>query len=227
MMWIDQIQPIAIALWLSLQVAFFATLINFICAVLCAAFLFKFKNRWTSLFESFLTLPMVLPPTVLGYYLLVCFGSQSVFGDWLSSLGIQLIFTLKGAIIAAAVVTFPLVLKPIQASFEQIPQVILDSSKVIGLSEWQRLVIIISPMAWESVLAGLLLGFARSLGEFGATLMIAGNIPGKTQTISISIWEAVQAGDDQLAIALVVIISIVCIAILWLVKILNQRHWKQ
>ena len=102
-----------------------------------------------------------------------------------------------------------------------------DASKIIGLNEWQRLIIIILPMAWESVLAGLLLGFARSLGEFGATLMIAGSIPGKTQTISISIWEAVQAGNDQLAFALVVIISVVCILILWLVKVLNLRHWKQ
>lgn len=227
MILMEQIEPIVIALWLSLKVAFFATLINFVCGILCAAFLFKYKNRWTSLLESFLTLPMVLPPTVLGYYLLVCFGSQSFIGEWLASYGIQLIFTLKGAIIAAAVVTFPLVLKPIQASFEQIPQAILDASKIIGLNEWQRLIIIILPMAWESVLAGLLLGFARSLGEFGATLMIAGSIPGKTQTISISIWEAVQAGNDQLALALVVIISVVCILILWLVKVLNLRHWKQ
>lgn len=223
----ENLSSIGIALWLSLEVAFFATLLNFIFAVLCAAVFFKFKNRFTILLESILSLPMVLPPTVLGYYLLVCFGSQSMLGQWLASWGIQLIFTLKGAIIAAAVVTFPLVLKPIQAAFEQIPQHILDAAKVIGLTEWQRLIIIILPMAWESVVAGLLLGFARSLGEFGATLMIAGSIPGKTQTISISIWEAVQAGNDQLATALVLIISSVCIVILWTVKLLNKRRWKQ
>lgn len=223
----ETLGSIGIALWLSLKVAFFATLLNLFLAVLCAALFFKFKNRWTGLLESILSLPMVLPPTVLGYYLLVCFGSQSFLGQWLASMGIQLIFTLKGAIIAAAIVTFPLVLKPIQAAFEQIPQHLLDAAKVIGLNDWQRLLIIILPMAWESVIAGLLLGFARSLGEFGATLMIAGSIPGKTQTISISIWEAVQAGDDQLATALVIIISVVCIAILWTVKCLNKRKWKQ
>lgn len=222
----ETFSSIAVALWLSLKVAFFATLINFVLAIFFAALFTRFKNRCTIFLESILSLPMVLPPTVLGYYLLVCFGSQSWLGLWLNSWGIQLIFTLKGAIIAAAIVTFPLVLKPIQAAFEQIPQQFLDAAKVIGLNRWQRVIIIALPMAWESVVAGSLLGFARSLGEFGATLMIAGNIPGKTQTISIGIWEAVQAGDDQLATALVLIISIVCIVILWTVKLLNKRRWK-
>lgn len=222
----EMLGSIGIALWLSLKVAFFATLMNFVLAVFFAALFTRFKNRFTTFLESVLSLPMVLPPTVLGYYLLVCFGSQSWLGQWLSSLGIQLIFTLKGAVIAAAIVTFPLVLKPIQAAFEQIPQHLLDAAKVIGLNGWQRITMIVLPLAWESVIAGSLLGFARSLGEFGATLMIAGNIPGKTQTLSISIWEAVQAGDDQLATALVLIISVVCIVILWTVKRLNRRRWK-
>lgn len=214
------------ALWLSLQVAFWATCINFILAVACAALLFRLQNRFSALLDSILTLPMVLPPTVLGYYLLVCFGRNSTLGQWLDSMGIELIFTLKGAVLAAALVTFPLVLKPIQAAFEQIPQHILDASKVIGLTAWQRLWVIILPLAWQSVLAGLLLGFARSLGEFGATLMVAGSIPNKTQTISISIWEAVQAGNDDLAMLLVLVISSVCIGLLWWVKVLNRQRWQ-
>lgn len=220
-------QEIWIALWLSLKVAIFATCINFVLCIAIAALLNHFKNKLTDLIETILTLPMVLPPTVLGYYLLVCFGQNSSFGQLLDSLGIQLIFTIKGAILAAVFVTFPLVLKPTQAAFEQIPQVLSDASKVIGLKSWQTLFVIIIPLSWQSILAGLLLGFARSLGEFGATLMIAGSIPGKTQTISISIWEAVQAGNDQLANVLVVIISIVCLIILLLVKRMNNQTWKK
>lgn len=117
-------------------------------------------------------------------------------------------------------------LKPIQAAFDQIPQVLVDASKVIGLKSWQTLLVVIIPLSWESVLAGLLPGLARGLGEFGATLMIAGSIPGKTQTISISIWEAVQAGNDQLANVLVGIISVVCIIILFAVKRMNKQTWK-
>ncbi|MFW2072063.1 molybdate ABC transporter permease subunit [Acinetobacter gerneri] len=190
-------QEIWVALWLSLKVAFFATLINFFLGIMAASLLHRYKNKVTELIEIFLTLPMVLPPTVLGYYLLVCFGSQSAFGQLLSQLGIKLIFTINGAILAATIVTFPLVLKPLLAAFEQIPSNNVDAAKVIRLNYFQIIYMIILPMAWESVVAGLLLSFARSLGEFGATLMIAGSIPGKTQTISIRIWEAVQAGDEQ------------------------------
>lgn len=220
-------QEIWIALWLSLKVAICATGINLVLCIVVAAVLHRYKNKFTDLIDTILTLPMVLPPTVLGYYLLVCFGQESSLGRLLESIGIQLIFTIKGAILAAAFVTFPLVLKPIQAAFDQIPQVLKDASKVIGLKSWQTLLVVIIPLSWESVLAGLLLGFARGLGEFGATLMIAGSIPGKTQTISISIWEAVQAGNDQLANVLVGIISVVCIIILFAVKRMNKQIWKQ
>ncbi|MDV2439081.1 molybdate ABC transporter permease subunit [Acinetobacter gerneri] len=219
-------QEIWVALWLSLKVAFFATLINFFLGIMAASLLHRYKNKVTELIEILLTLPMVLPPTVLGYYLLVCFGSQSAFGQLLSQLGIKLIFTINGAILAATIVTFPLVLKPLLAAFEQIPSNIVDAAKVIRLNYFQIIYMIILPMAWESVVAGLLLSFARSLGEFGATLMIAGSIPGKTQTISIRIWEAVQAGDEQQAMLLVMIISFVCLFILFVVKKINKRAWK-
>lgn len=215
-----------IALWLSLKVAFFATVINFFLGIITASLLHRYKNKVTEFIEILLTLPMVLPPTVLGYYLLVCFGSQSAIGQFLNQFGIKLIFTINGAILAATIVTFPLVLKPILAAFEQIPSNIIDAAKVIRLNYFQTLFMIILPMAWESVIAGLLLSFARSLGEFGATLMIAGSIPGKTQTISIRIWEAVQAGDDHQALILVTIISLVCLIILFAVKKINKRAWK-
>lgn len=218
---------IAIALWLSLKVAFFATGINVVLGIVVAALLQRFRNPLTSGLETLLTLPMVLPPTVLGYYLLVVLGSNSFLGKVLASIGIEMVFTLNGAIVAASIVTFPLVLKPIQAAFSQVAPIYLDAAKTMGLSFAQTVCAVIIPLAWESILAGVLLGFARSLGEFGATLMIAGSIPGVTQTISISIWEAVQAGDDRLANYLVGIISVVCLLILWLVKYLNQRTWKQ
>ena len=155
---------IAIALWLSLQVAVFASVINLLLGIGVAALLQRYRNPVTSILETLLTLPMVLPPTVLGYYLLVCLGSSSGFGRWLKSMGIELIFTLNGAIIAASVVTFPLVLKPIQAAFDNIPKHLLDAAKVMGLNSLQTLIAVVLPLAWNSVLAGLLLGFARSLG---------------------------------------------------------------
>ena len=214
-------------LWNSLRIALISCAAVFFLGIFAAYYIAKLPRTVKGVLDVVLTLPMVLPPTVLGYYLLVCLGSSSGFGRWLKSMGIELIFTLNGAIIAASVVTFPLVLKPIQAAFDNIPKHLLDAAKVMGLNSLQTLIAVVLPLAWNSVLAGLLLGFARSLGEFGATLMIAGSIPGETQTISISIWEAVQAGDDALANGLVLVISAVCVVVLYLVKYLNRRTWNE
>jgi molybdate transport system permease protein len=154
---------------------------------------------------------------VLGYYLLVLLGRRSWFGAWLQDyLGVSLIFTWQGAVIAAAVVAFPLVFKPARAAFEAIDGQLEQAARVLGVSEIGIFFRVTLPLAWRGILAGVLLAFARALGEFGATLMIAGSIPGKTQTLSIAVYEAVQAGQDDVANTLVLLNSVVCISMLLL-----------
>lgn len=202
-------------LLLSLKIAATATLLNTVLAVAAGFALARWRFVGRNVLDTLLTLPMVLPPTVLGYYLLVAFGRNSAFGMWLKdAFDINLIFTWQGAVIAAAAVTFPLVLKPARAAFEAVDAQLEQAARVSGLSEAAVFFRVSLPLAWRGVLAGILLAFARALGEFGATLMIAGSIPGQTQTLSIAIYEAVQAGDDATANGLVVLVSAVCIVVL-------------
>ena len=173
--------------------------------------------RWKIWVEAAMLLPLVLPPTVLGYYLLVVIGSQGVIGAWLlQHFGIRLIFTVEAAIIAATIVAFPLVFKAARAAFETVDPQLEDAARTLGLGEWPIFFRVTLPLAWRGILAGLLLAFARALGEFGATLMVAGSIVGKTQTLSIAVYEAVQAGQDGTANVLVLVASAVCVAVLLL-----------
>ena len=200
---------------LSLQVAGWATLLNLVLGIGVGYLLARKRFVGRDLLDTVLTLPMVMPPTVLGYYLLVLLGRNGWLGQWLQDTwGINLIFSLPGAVIAATVVAFPLVFKPARAAFEAIDGQMEDAGRVLGVSEIGIFLRITLPLAWRGILAGVLLGFARALGEFGATLMVAGSIPGKTQTLSIAVYEAVQAGQDAVANTLVLITSLVCIVVL-------------
>ena len=204
------------ALGLSLKVAACATFLNLLLGVGTGLALARLRLAGRDLADTLLTLPMVLPPTVLGYYLLVLFGRNSPVGRWLQdTFGFSLIFTWQGAVIAATVVTFPLVFKPARAAFEGVNPQLEAAASSLGLSERAVFLRVTLPLAWRGILAGLLLAFARALGEFGATLMIAGSIPGQTQTLSIAVYEAVQAGNDKLADQLVLLISLVCTIVLW------------
>ncbi len=203
------------ALWLSLQVATWATLACLLLGTGVGYALARWRFPGRDLIDTLLTLPMVMPPTVLGYYLLVLLGRKGWLGGWLhAAFGIQLIFTLTGAVIAATVVAFPLVFKPARAAFEAVDPQLQDAARVLGISEAGVFWRVTLPLAWRGILAGVLLGFARALGEFGATLMVAGSIPGRTQTLSIAVYEAVQAGQDDVANLLVLITSAVCVAVL-------------
>jgi|SRR5690554_2446673 len=202
------------AFFLSMKVAVWVTVITLFLGVSTGYLLARVNFRGRDLLDSLLTLPMVLPPTVLGYYLLVLLGRDGVIGAWLQNFGINLIFTWQGAVIAATVVSFPLVFKPARAAFEGIDAQLEQAARVLGLSETAIFFRVTLPLAWRGIMADLLLAFARAMGEFGATLMIAGSIPGKTQTLSIAIYEAVQAGQDDLATLFVLITSFICIVIL-------------
>ena len=203
-----------VALLLSLKVAGWATLLNMLFGVAAAYGLSRWRSPARDLVDAILTLPLVLPPTVLGYYLLVLLGRRGVFGAWLEKWGIQLVFTWQGAVIAATIVAFPLVLKSARAAFDNVDVQLENAARVLGVSEAGVFFRVTLPLASKGIAAGVLLAFARALGEFGATLMIAGNLPGRTQTLSVAIYEAVQAGDDQTANLLVLITSATCIVVL-------------
>jgi molybdate transport system permease protein len=204
-----------ITLALTLKVAGCATAINLVLGVAAGWLLARRRFRGSEFIDAVLTLPLVLPPTVMGYYLLVVIGKRGWLGAWLqSSFGINLIFTWQGAVLAATIVAFPLVLRSARTAFEAVDPQLEKAARVLGLGEWAVFFRVTVPMAWPGILAGVLLVFARSLGEFGATLMVAGSIPGRTQTLSVAVYEAVQAGQDSTANFLVAITSTVCIVVL-------------
>lgn len=204
-----------IPLMLTLKVAAWATAINLVLGVGTGYALARWRFPGRDTLDAILTLPMVLPPTVLGYYLLVVIGSRGWLGAWLlEHFGLRLVFTWQAAVIAAAIVSFPLVFKAARAAFETVDPQLEDAARTFGISEAAIFFRVSLPLAWRGILAGLLLSFARALGEFGATLMVAGSIVGKTQTLSIAVYEAVQAGHDDAAAFLVAVTSITCVAVL-------------
>ena len=208
-------EPALTALALSLKVALWATGIDLVLGMAVGYLLARGRFPGRELLDALLTLPMVMPPTVLGYYLLVVIGRNGPLGGWLhDTLGINLIFTWQAAVIAAAIVAFPLVLKGARAAFETVDVQLEQAARVLGVSEFGVFLRVTLPLAWRGILAGTLLAFARSMGEFGATLMVAGSIPGKTQTLSIAVYEAVQAGQDDTANLLVLITSATCVLVL-------------
>ena len=202
------------ALALSLKVASWATGVALVLGSALGLLLARGRFRGRDTLDALLTLPMVLPPTVLGYYLLVVVGRRGWLGSWLSQHGIELIFSWQGAVVAAAVVALPLVVKSARAAFDGVDGQLEQAARVLGLGEMAVFARVTLPLAWRGILAGTLLAFARALGEFGATLMVAGNIPGETQTLSIAVYEAVQAGNDRLANTLVLITSLTCVVVL-------------
>lgn len=204
-----------IPLALTLKVAGWATAINLLLGVAVGYVMARWRFPGREVVDAALTLPMVMPPTVLGYYLLVVIGTHGVLGAWLlEHFGLRLIFTVPAAIIAATIVSFPLVFKAARAAFETVDPQLEDAARTLGVNEWAVFFRVSLPLAWRGILAGLLLSFARALGEFGATLMVAGSIAGKTQTLSIAVYEAVQAGQDNTANFLVAVTSITCMVVL-------------
>jgi len=213
-------------LQLTLKVASLATFFALLLGVAAALVIHKYRFFGRDLVESVLTLPLVLPPTVLGYYLLVVMGRNSFLGRWLEdSLGISLVFTWQGAVVAATVVAFPLVFRSTRSALENVNPSYENAARTLGCSEPNVFFRVSLPLAMPGILSGTMLAYARAMGEFGATLMVAGNMPGRTQTMPLAIYSAVQSGNNALANSLVVIISVVCIIILWTSgKLLKPRR---
>jgi len=203
------------ALALTLKVALLATLAALCLGVGLARLIGKYRFAGRDWLDAVCTLPLVLPPTVLGYYLIVLIGRRGLLGAWLEeTLGVTLMFTWEGAVLAATVVAFPLVYRSARAALDGVDPNVENAARTLGASESRIFFQVTLPLAFRGILSGGMLAFARAMGEFGATLMVAGNIPGKTQTLSLAVYTAVQAGNDRLANVLVLIVSAVCVVIL-------------
>jgi molybdate transport system permease protein len=211
-------------LWLSLRVAFLSTGIALACGLWLAYVLANREFRGKEVLDAAITLPLVLPPTVLGYYLLVLIGRSSPFGRvWEAAFGSPLVFTWKAAVVAALLHSLPLLVKSARAALESVDHSYERAARNLGASEWRLFWRVTLPLAQRSVLAAAALAFARSLGDFGVTLMVAGAIPGSTQTISVAIFNAVESGNMTLAGTLAVVISAVALVILTFAKRLEPR----
>ncbi|RSB56428.1 molybdate ABC transporter permease subunit [Acinetobacter soli] len=196
------------ALYLSAKVGLFATLVNLPFAIFVAWILARYEFRLKVILESLLQLPMILPPVVLGYLLLILFGNRGMVGQFLSEWGIQLAFNWKGAVIASMVVAFPLMVQPIRLSFQLINQELEQIAQTLGASPIQAFFSISLPLALPGVLIGSILCFSRSLGEFGATITFVGNIPDETRTVPIAIYSLLQQPDGESMAMRLVLLSV-------------------
>ncbi|ENV57534.1 MULTISPECIES: molybdate ABC transporter permease subunit [Acinetobacter] len=196
------------ALYLSAKVGLFATLVNLPFAIFVAWILARYEFRLKVILESLLQLPMILPPVVLGYLLLILFGNRGIVGQFLSEWGIQLAFNWKGAVIASMVVAFPLMVQPIRLSFQLINQQLEQIAQTLGASPIQAFFSISLPLALPGVLIGSILCFSRSLGEFGATITFVGNIPDETRTVPIAIYSLLQQPDGESMAMRLVLLSV-------------------
>jgi len=204
-----------VPLWLSLRVASVATALSLLVGVPIAYVLARRRHPLLSVLDALSSLPLVLPPTVLGYYLLVALGHNSPVGRALDSIGMPLVFTWRGAVLAAWTVSMPLLLQSASAAFAAVDRELEDVARTLGEPE----VGVFWRVTLPGILAGTLMAFARALGDFGTTLMVAGNIPGRTQTMAIAIYDAVQAGDEMRANVLVALLTVTA-----LVLLLSVRH---
>ncbi len=205
-------------LWISIKTAFTATVLVFLLGIAAAWLLAGYNGRLKGLIDSIFTLPMVLPPTVVGFFLLVLVGRNSPIGKLLFSLGYQIIFSWSATVIAATVVAFPLMYKTARGAFEQIDLNIIHAARTLGVPEWKIFWKLTVPLAWPGIAAGTVLSFARALGEFGATLMVAGNIPGRTQTIPIAIFFEAEGGRLDRALVWVILIFIISLLVITLMN---------
>lgn len=211
---------------LSLKVAIAAVTIVVITGIPIAGLMARKDFSGRDALESLFTLPMVLPPSVVGFILLWLFGKQGPLGVLLAkSFNLSVVFQLTGAVIAAAVVSFPLMYQSAKAAIEGVDQTLENAARTLGKGELAVFFTITLPMSWPGIVSGFILAFARSLGEFGATLMIAGNIPGRTQTMSIAIYMANECGDFRTAVTLVLIMTVFSfLVVFWLNRWSKRRQ---
>lgn len=205
-------------LWISLKTAFLATIITSIIGIFISYKMANYKGRGRGFIDGIFTLPLILPPTVIGFFLLLLCGKNGLVGKFFMNFNKNIIFSWSATVIAATVVTFPMMYRTCRSAFEQIDKNMISAARTLGLSETKIFFKIAIPLAWPGIIGGLVLSFARALGEFGATLMIAGNIPGRTQTMPVAIFFAVESGDMNKAMLWVLIIISISFIMIFLLN---------
>lgn len=208
-------------LWVSLQTVAVATLVTFFLGIAAARWMARYSGRFKNLIDGLFLLPMVLPPTVVGFGLLLLFGKNGPLGIVLDSIGITVVFSWSATVISAVVVSFPLMYMSARGGFEQVDIDLENAARTLGASEWRIFWTVTMPQAWPAVIAATILAFARALGEFGATLMLAGNIPGKTTTLPVAIYFNIQSGHMEQALIQVLIVLVIAFA-----SLAALAYWK-
>lgn len=214
------------ALWLTVRLASIVSAILLIVGLPIAYWVSFSCHRLKFVVESVLALPIVLPPTVLGFYLLIAFGSQSALGRWWAGLtGHPLAFTFEGLVVGSILYSLPFAVQPFAASFESVDRQLISASRVLGASGWRTFWRVVFPLSVPGVVTGVALSFAHTMGEFGVVLMIGGNIPGVTRTVSIDIYDSVQAGEYAAASHTALFLLVLSFAVLSVVYGLNRKVW--
>lgn len=212
-------------LGLSVRVALLATALTLVAGLPVAWLLARTRFPGRDLLEALVVLPLVLPPTVLGYYVLIVVGAQGPVGQLLAELGLEIVFTWRAAVLAAWIGSIALLIKSAQAGFETVDRRLEQAARTLGRSEWSIFWAVTLPLAWRSVLAGTVLAFCRAMGEFGITLMLAGSIPGRTQTLPLAIYDRVQSNQMAEANALALVsIGVVAVLLFGLTRLGRLRY---
>lgn len=210
-------------LWLSYKVALVATLIALVVGVGLATLLARPRLPGRELLDALLTVPLVLPPTVIGFYLLTALGKKSALGSGFEELfDVRLLFTFRGCVIASSVAAIPMVVKSARVAIEDVDPTLVQAARTLGAGPFRIFVTVTLPLAARGIGAGVILGFARALGEFGVTLMIGGDIPGETQTATLYIYDQIMANRDATAYGMIAVLTATAIGVLWAVNHLNR-----
>lgn len=209
-------------LWISLKTSALATSITFILGIYIGYIMYNYKGKLKGVIDGIFTISIVLPPTVIGFFLLIIFGKNGFIGEILIKLDKNIIFTWSATVISATVVSFPIMYRACRSAFEQIDNNLIYAGKTLGLSKFEIFKDICFPLALPGIIGGTVLSFARAMGEFGATLMLAGNIPNKTQTMPIAIFFAVESGQIDIAILWVTTIIFVSIIMILLLNYISE-----
>jgi len=210
--------------WISVKTTFIATIITFFVGIAAAYWMTNYNGKFKSAVDTIFTLPLVLPPTVVGFFLLLIFGKNGPMGKLLLKIGANLIFSWPAAVVAATIIAFPLMYRTTKGAFEQVDNNIVNVARTLGVSSWKIFWRVILPLAWPGIAAATILSFARALGEFGATLMVAGNIPGRTQTIPLAIYFAAESGEMDKALMWVILIVIISTVVIFLMNYWNEHE---
>jgi molybdate transport system permease protein len=211
----------------TVEMATLATVTILVPAVAAAFFLARYRGPGKGALDTLLSLPLVLPPTVVGFALLELFARNRPLGAWLAERGLEVVFTWKAVVLATAVMAFPLLVRSARTAFEEVDPRLVGLARTLGAGPWSAFFRVVLPLAWRGVLAGTVLAFSRALGEFGATVLVAGNIPGRTQTLALAIFHDVQVGRDDRALGLAAVTVGLAFAALWTTEWIVRRRSRE